>query len=262
MEVIMSSSDTPQSHQPATSRSPGSTLAIETHGLSKRFGKRKAVDDLTISIPTGTIAGFVGPNGAGKTTTIRLLLGLIRPDAGSATILSRPLTDLRSYLPHVGALIEAPSFYPGMSGRANLEVLAYLGGYPRSYIDHVLEVVELGDRAKEPVGKYSQGMKQRLGVAMALLPDPDLLILDEPTNGLDPLGIIRMRDLLRHLREQGKTILLSSHLLGELEQIIDWLVMLHEGKALFSGPAHELLDRHKETSLEERFLDMLKGEHS
>ncbi len=247
----------------ATSFSPSGTVAIETSNLSKRFGQRKAVDGLTISIPAGTIAGFVGPNGAGKTTTIRLLLGLLRPDEGSATILGKSLTDPRSYLPRVGALIEAPAFYPGLSGQTNLEVLARLGGHPRSRVGQLLEMVELSDRAGDHVRTYSQGMKQRLGVAMALLPDPDLLILDEPANGLDPLGIIAMRDLLRHLREQGKTIFLSSHLLGELEQVTDWLVMLHQGKALFSGPARELLDRSGEgASLEERFLTMLKGEQS
>ena len=246
----------------SASFSPNGTLAIETRGLSKHFGKRKAVDGLTISIPAGVIAGFVGPNGAGKTTTIRLLLGLVRPNAGSATILGQPLTHPRSYLPRVGALIEAPAFYPSLSGRTNLEVLARLVGHSHSRVSQLLEMVELSDRAKDPVRKYSQGMKQRLGVAMALLPDPDLLILDEPANGLDPLGIIQMRDLLRRLREQGKTIFLSSHLLGELEQVTDWLVMLNQGKALFSGPARDLLDRHGEpASLEERFLSMLKGDH-
>ncbi len=237
------SSDTSQTEQ-AADDAPSGTLAIETHGLSKHFWQRKAVDGLTISIPAGTIAGFIGPNGAGKTTTIRLLLGLVRPSAGSATILGRPLTHPERYLPCVGALIEAPTFYPSLSGRTNLEVLAHLGDYPRSRVSQVLELVELSDRAKDPVRTYSQGMKQRLGVAMALLPDPDLLILDEPANGLDPLGIIQMRDLLRRLREQSKTVFLSSHLLGELEQVTDWLVMLHQGKALFSGPARDLLDRH------------------
>src|SRR5437763_12884995 len=231
----MTSSPDPSQTELAADNVPSRTPAIETHGLSKQFGQRKAVDGLTMSIPAGTIAGFVGPNGAGKTTTIRLLLGLVRPNAGSAMILGHPLTHPERYLPRVGALIEAPAFYPSLSGRTNLEVLAHLGGHPRSRVDQVLEIVELSDRAKDPVGKYSQGMKQRLGVAMALLPDPDLLILDEPANGLDPLGIIGMRGLLRRLREQGKTIFLSSHLLGELEQVADWLVMLHQGKALYNG---------------------------
>ena len=246
----MTSSPDPSQTELAADNVPGGTLAIETHGLRKHFGQRKAVDGLTISIPAGTIAGFVGPNGAGKTTTIRLLLGLVRPSAGSATILGQPLTHPERYLPRVGALVEAPAFYPSLSGRTNLEVLARLGGYPRSRIGQLLELVELSDRAKDPVRKYSQGMKQRLGVAMALLPDPDLLILDEPANGLDPLGIIQMRDLLRHLRELGKTIFLSSHLLGELEQVTDWLVMLNLGKALFSGPAREFLDRRGELVVE------------
>lgn len=190
------SPDTPQTEL-AADDAPSGTLAIETHGLSKHFGQRKAVDGLTINIPSGTIAGFIGPNGAGKTTTIRLLLGLVRPSAGSATILGKPLNEPRSYLPRVGALVEAPAFYPSLSGRTNLEVLARLGGYSRSRVSQLLELVELSDRARDRVGGYSQGMKQRLGVAMALLPDPDLLILDEPANGLDPLGIIQMRDLLR-----------------------------------------------------------------
>src|SRR6266571_5560542 len=238
-----------QTGQPL-SRSSGSNLAIETHGLSKHFGQRKAVDGLTISVPGGAITGFVGPNGAGKTTTIRLLLGLIRPSEGSATVLGQAISHPRAYLPRVGALTESPAFYPSLSGRKNLEVLAQLGGHPRSRIGQVLEIVGLSDRGSDQVGKYSLGMKQRLGVAMALLPDPDLLILDEPANGLDPLGIIQMRDLLRRLREQGKTIFLSSHLLGELEQITDWLVMLHQGKALFSGPARDLLNRRGELVVE------------
>jgi ABC-2 type transport system ATP-binding protein len=225
-------------------------FAIETQGLSKHFGKRTAVDDLTIRVPAGTIAGFVGPNGAGKTTTIRLLLGLVRPNAGSATILGSPLTEPERYLPRVGALVEAPAFYPSLSGRTNLEVLARLGGYPTSRVNELLEMVELTDRARDRVGTYSLGMKQRLGVAMALLPDPELLMLDEPANGLDPLGIIGIRDLLRRLRDQGKTILLSSHLLGELEQVTDWLIMLNQGKALFCGPARDLLTQYVELVVE------------
>lgn len=258
---MTSFSDASQSFKQAANDSSGSILAIETYGLSKRFGQHKAVDDLMISVPAGTIAGFIGPNGSGKTTTIRLLLGLVRPDAGSATILGKSLTDPRSYLPRVGAFVETPAFYPGLSGRTNLEVLARLGGYPPSRVGQVLELVELSDRAGDHVRTYSQGMKQRLGVAMALLPDPDLLILDEPANGLDPSGIIAMRDLLRHLREQGKTIFLSSHLLGELEQVADWLVMLHQGKTLYNGSARAFLDQHQGASFEERFLSLLKGEH-
>ncbi|HEX4715600.1 MAG TPA: ATP-binding cassette domain-containing protein, partial [Ktedonobacteraceae bacterium] len=236
-----------------TGSAPGSaqdTWAIETHDLSKHFGKHTAVDGLTIRIPAGAITGFVGPNGAGKTTTLRLLLGLVRPTAGSATLLGHPLTESARYLPRVGALIEAPAFYPSLSGRTNLEALARLGGYPTSRARELLEVVELSDRARDRVGTYSLGMKQRLGVAMALLPDPDLLILDEPANGLDPLGIIGIRDLLRRLRDQGKTILLSSHLLGELEQVTDWLVMLNQGKALFCGPARDLLAQRVELVVE------------
>jgi ABC-2 type transport system ATP-binding protein len=249
--------------EPVAGSAPGSVsgaFAIETQGLSKHFGKRTAVDRLTISVPAGTIAGFIGPNGAGKTTTIRLLLGLIRPDAGSATILGQPLTHSLGYLPRVGALIEAPAFYPSLSAQTNLDVLARLGGYPSSRVREMLDLVELSDRAHDRVGSYSLGMKQRLGIAMALLPDPDLLILDEPANGLDPLGIIATRDLLRRLHEQGKTIFLSSHLLGELEQVADWLVMLHQGKALYNGPARTFLDQHHGASFEERFLALLKGE--
>ncbi|MDQ0028545.1 ABC transporter ATP-binding protein [Arthrobacter bambusae] len=226
--------------------------AIEARGLSKRFGKRAAVDGLTMSIPAGSITGFIGPNGAGKTTTLRLLLGLVRPDSGTAFVLGSPLTQPSRYLPRVGALVEAPAFYPSLSGRTNLEVLARLGGYPGSRVDELLETVDLADRARDRVGTYSLGMKQRLGVAIALLPDPELLILDEPANGLDPLGIIEIRGLLRRLREAGKTILLSSHLLGELEQVTDWLVMLHEGKALFCGPARDLLALRVELVIEAR----------
>ena len=236
-----------------TGSAPGSARGawgIETQGLSKHFGQHKAVDGLTIRIPAASITGFVGPNGAGKTTTIRLLLGLVRPSAGSATILGHPLTEPARYLPRVGALVEAPAFYPSLSGQTNLDVLARLGGYPRARVSELLDLVELSDRAHDRVGTYSLGMKQRLGVAMALLPDPDLLILDEPANGLDPLGIIGIRDLLRRLRDQGKTIVLSSHLLGELEQVADWLVMLNQGKALFSGPARDLLDRRAELVVE------------
>lgn len=234
-------------HTEATRPEPGAhisedSLAINVQGLSKHFGARKAVDGLTFSVPCGVIAGFIGPNGAGKTTTIRMLLGLIRPTEGTATVLGKGISHPHMYLPHIGGLIESPAFYPTLSGRKNLEVLAHLGGHPLQRVKQVLEFVGLNDRGKDLVRSYSLGMKQRLGVAMALLPDPELLILDEPANGLDPLGIIQLRDQLRTLRDQGKTILLSSHLLGELEQVSDWLVMLNQGKAVFSGPARTLVE--------------------
>jgi ABC-2 type transport system ATP-binding protein len=262
--MSLSANRSPESQVvPGTSPDAGSVsgvFAIETHGLRKHFGRRTAVEGITIRVPAGTITGFIGPNGAGKTTTIRLLLGLVRPDAGSATILGQPLTNPVGYLPRVGALIEAPAFYASLSGRTNLDVLARLGGYPSSRVREVLDLVDLSDRAHDRVSSYSLGMKQRLGVAIALLPDPDLLILDEPANGLDPLGIVATRDLLRHLREQGKTIFLSSHLLGEVEQIADWLVMLHEGKVLYQGSTRAFLDEHPGASFEERFLTLFKGE--
>jgi ABC-2 type transport system ATP-binding protein len=214
---------------------------IVTEGLTKRYGQRDAVSNLTVSIPRGVIAGFVGPNGSGKTTTIRMLLGLVRPTSGTAQVLGHPITHPRQYLHRVGALIEGPAFYPGLTARANLQVLATLGGLPRSRIDGLLEQVGLADRARDRVGGYSLGMKQRLGVAAALLPDPELLILDEPANGLDPPGIHEMRALMRSLRDAGATIFVSSHLLGELEQVADWLVVLKDGAALFAGPTAEVV---------------------
>jgi ABC-2 type transport system ATP-binding protein len=250
LEVVMTLHSNASPIEQATSLSTGSDLVIQTHSLSKHFGPRKAVDALTMSIPSGTIAGFIGPNGAGKTTTIRMLLGLLRPTSGGATILGKQISHPRTYLTRVGALIESPSFYPSLSGRKNLEVIARLGDYPRSRIDQVLEIVGLVNRTKDAVRKYSLGMKQRLGLAMVLLPDPELLILDEPTNGLDPFGIIEMRDLLRGMRDQGKTILVSSHLLGELEKVSDWLVILHEGKTLFNGSANALVERERELVVE------------
>jgi ABC-2 type transport system ATP-binding protein len=214
---------------------------IETEGLTKRYGQRDAVSNLTVSIPRGVIAGFVGPNGSGKTTTIRMLLGLVRPTSGTARVMGHPITHPRQYLHRIGALIEGPAFYPGLSARANLQVLATLGGFPHSRIPGLLEQVGLADRARDRVGGYSLGMKQRLGVAAALLPEPELLILDEPANGLDPPGIHEMRALMRSLRDAGATIFVSSHLLGELEQVADWLVVLKDGAALFAGPAAEVI---------------------
>jgi ABC-2 type transport system ATP-binding protein len=217
--------------------------AIRTQGLTKRYGSRAAVDQLTIQVPTGVVAGFVGLNGAGKTTTIRMLLGLITPSDGSAEVLGQPISHPAAYLHQVGAMIEGPAFYPTLSGRKNLEVLAVLGGHPKTRIGQLLELVGLAERASDRYGSYSLGMKQRLGIAAALLPDPALLVLDEPANGLDPAGIIEIRSLLRGLADDGTTVFVSSHLLGEVEQISDWLVMIDQGRLLYDGPIDQILDR-------------------
>ena len=220
-----------------------SDVAIATHGLSKRYGEIHAVEGLTVEIPHGVIAGFVGPNGSGKTTTIRMLLGQVRPTAGSAEILGISIGRPRDVLRNVGALIESPTFYPGLSGRDNLRVLARLGGIPYGRVDAMLELVGLRDRAMQRISGYSLGMRQRLGVAAALLPDPRLLVLDEPANGLDPEGIQEIRALLRRLRDEGKTVFISSHLLGELEQVADWLVAIRSGTLLYAGRTGDMLAR-------------------
>ncbi|MGZ4730413.1 MAG: ATP-binding cassette domain-containing protein, partial [Acidimicrobiales bacterium] len=214
---------------------------LQIQGLTKRYGDRCAVDHLDFSVPPGVVCGFVGPNGAGKTTTIRMLLGLISPTEGTGEILGHPLSHPSAYLRRVGAMIEGPAFYPSLSGRRNLEVLARLGGIHRHRVDEVLEVVQLADRAGDHYGKYSLGMKQRLGIAAALLPDPDLLVLDEPTNGLDPPGIRDLRGLLRDLADAGMTVFVSSHLLDELQQICDHLVVIDQGRLLFSGGVDDFL---------------------
>lgn len=214
---------------------------ITTSRLTKTFGSRVAVRDFSIQIPAGRIVGFVGPNGAGKTTTIRMLLGLIRPTSGTGTVLGESIATPAAYLHRVGALIETPAFYPTLSGRENLKVLRSLGSIKPNRIDQLLDEVGLAGRGRDHVGGYSLGMKQRLGVAAALLPDPDLLVLDEPANGLDPEGIIEIRELMLRLRNQGKSLFVSSHLLGEVEQVADWLVMIKNGEAIFSGPTHELM---------------------
>jgi len=216
--------------------------AIRTTGLTKTYGARNAVDGVSIAVPRGVIAGFVGPNGAGKTTTIRMLLGLIRPTSGTAEVLGVSTTTPAGYLPGVGALIEGPAFYPGLTARRNLEILATLGGIDRARVDPLLAQVGLQGREREAVKTYSLGMRQRLGIAAALLPQPTMLILDEPTNGLDPAGILEVRNLLRGLRDQGLTILVSSHLLAEVEQMADWLILLDKGKVVYQGRMEALLN--------------------
>jgi lantibiotic transport system ATP-binding protein len=215
---------------------------IETRGLSRRFGARVAVDDLNLLVPAAGVYGFLGPNGAGKTTAIRMLLGLIRPDAGEVCLFGQSLrSNHRELMSRVGALVEAPSLYPHLTGRENLEVTRRLLGSPRNLIDLALDTVRMTRDANRRVREYSLGMRQRLGLALALLNQPELLILDEPTNGLDPAGIHEMRDLIRRLPEEfGVTVFLSSHLLSEVEQIAGHIGIIHESKLLFQGTLAEL----------------------
>ena len=226
----------------APAHAAGEIRPILASKLSKRYREVLAVDAVDIDLPGGVVGGFVGPNGAGKTTTIQLLLGLVRPTSGTAKVLGESIQHPERYLRHVGALIESPSFYPGLSGRRNLEVLTRLGRLDKSRIDEVLALVELTERANDRVKTYSLGMKQRLGVAAALLPDPELVILDEPTNGLDPAGIREMRSVIRGLADRGITVLVSSHLLREIEAICDHLMMIDHGRIVFQGPIAGLLD--------------------
>jgi len=221
--------------------------SIRTTGLTKDFGDFRAVDDLNLDLPEGGVTGFVGPNGAGKSTTIRMLLGLIKPTRGGGEVLGQPITDPSSYLHRVGALIEAPAFYPSLTGEENLRVFATLGGHPRTRIAEMLQIVGLGDRGRDKYKNYSLGMKQRLGIAVALLPDPDLLVLDEPTNGLDPQGIVEIRNLLMDLGASGKTVFVSSHLLAEIQAACDSIVMIDHGGVVFSGTMIDLLDRNSPT---------------
>ena len=218
-------------------------LALATRGLHKRYGSRTALAGLDLSVPTGVVYGFLGPNGAGKTTTMRLLTGLIRPDAGAIEILGLPFGRRdRRHLFEVGALIESPSFYPYLSARQNLTALAATGAKTsKARIEELLELVGLHDRARDRVQTYSLGMKQRLGIAAALLSDPRLLLLDEPANGLDPAGIVAMRELLKQLASSGKTVFVSSHILGEVEQLADVLGIIAAGRLVREGPIGSLL---------------------
>ena len=215
-------------------------LLVETRGLTKRYGsKTTAVEDLYLTVRRGEVYGFLGPNGAGKTTTLRMLLGLIKPTSGTAAVLGKE-PGHPDGLAGIGALVESPAFYPYLSGRDNLKVMARYSGVKRARIREVLDQVELSGRAKDKFRKYSLGMKQRLGVAAALLKDPDLLILDEPTNGLDPKGMADMRKLIKDLGRGERTVLLSSHMLGEVEQICDRVGVIQNGELVAEGTVAEL----------------------
>jgi ABC-type multidrug transport system ATPase subunit len=222
-----------------TEREPRHRPLVETSGLGKRYGSITAVQDLSISVRQGEVYGFLGPNGAGKTTTLRMLLGLIKPSSGTAKVLGEEPGSPHG-LQGVGALVESPAFYPYLSGRDNLRVMASYCGAPPQRVAEVLGQVELAGRAKDKFKKYSLGMKQRLGVAAALLKDPELLILDEPTNGLDPKGMADMRALIRRVGNGERTVLLSSHLLGEVEQVCDRVGVIHKGELVTEGTVDEL----------------------
>jgi len=215
---------------------------LEFSGLTKRFGAVSAVDGLDARIEPGFVTGFLGPNGAGKTTSLRMLLGLVRPTSGSATIGGRRYADLASPLQTVGAALEASSFHPGRSAANHLKVYARAAKLPAARVDEVLDLVGLADVAGRRVGGFSLGMRQRLGLATALLGDPGVLVLDEPTNGLDPEGIRWMRSLLRRLAEEGRTILISSHLLAEVQQTVDALLIISHGRLVFQGGVEDLAD--------------------
>lgn len=214
---------------------------LRVEGLTKRFGDRLAVDGISFSLQRGELVGLLGPNGAGKTTTISMIAGLIRPTAGRIFLLGRPLEEDRTTLRRVGLMPEVPSFYPYLNARQNLEVMARVYGADPGEIDGLLETVGLAEHAGRPFRTYSQGMRQMLSLANALLGDPELLLLDEPTNGLDPLGQQRVHQLLRDLVARGKTVLLSSHLLRDVQELCQRVMIIHRGKLIEDSPIERLL---------------------
>jgi ABC-2 type transport system ATP-binding protein len=223
-----------------TTVAPARGLRVEFHGLSKHFGPVLAVDDLTFSVEPGRVTGFLGPNGSGKTTTLRMLLGLVQPSAGTATIGGRNYVDLERPSTTVGAVLEATSFHPARRARTHLKMAARAGGHDERRVDEVLDLVGLASDARRKVGGFSMGMRQRLELATALLGDPDVLILDEPSNGLDPQGIAWLRDFMRYLAGEGRTVLVSSHLLAEMAQTIDDAVIVSFGQLKAQGTLEEI----------------------
>jgi len=241
---------------------------IEVEGLRKEYrrlrgGRTVAVDGLDLSVPVGGVFGFLGPNGAGKTTTIRCLLGLVRPSAGRLSLLGADVPHaLPSVIGRVGSIVEAPAMFPRFSGRRNLEILARIHGEGDAAIDTSLARVGLTDRAKDPVRTYSLGMKQRLAIAATLLRDPSLLILDEPANGLDPAGIVEVRELIRSLGAEGRTIFVSSHILSEIQQTADHVAIVAKGRLITSGPVDDVLATGGATGLIVRLGDLGAGQRA
>jgi len=216
---------------------------VKAESLTKRFGEVSAVTDLSFALEAGTITGFLGPNGAGKTTTLRMILGLTAPSSGQALVFDRPYAELPHAALRIGAVLEATDFHPGRSGRDHLRMLGKAAGIPDSRADEVLRLVDLGEAARRRVKGYSLGMRQRLGLAAALLGDPELLILDEPANGLDPEGVRWLRDFLRSLAAEGRTVLISSHVLAEVAQTADRVLIISRGRLVLSSPLADLTAR-------------------
>jgi ABC-2 type transport system ATP-binding protein len=236
------------------------TLAIETSGLTRRFGARTAVDALDLQVPQGSIYAFLGPNGAGKTTTIRLLLGLLQPTRGDVRILGAPLTRRsRHVLQDIGSLVEAPSLYPHLTGAENLEIVRRLRGLPDQCVATSIERFGLAADAFRLVRSYSNGMRQSLALAQAWLGEPQLLLLDEPGNGLDPAAVRTLRALLRRVTDRGATVFLSSHILAEVEQIADWIGIVHKGRLRHQAPLASLKQRGR-GSLEDFFMELVTAE--
>jgi ABC-2 type transport system ATP-binding protein len=239
-------------------RSPAGTTrpAIQVAGLRKRFGRVAAVDDVSFTVSYGRVTGFLGPNGAGKTTTLRMILGLIRPDAGTAEIAGQQYAKLASPARTVGALLDAAAAHPGRSGRDHLRMLAAQAGLPGRRAGQLLERVGLVDAARQRAGSYSLGMRQRLGLAAALLGDPEILVLDEPGNGLDPQGIRWLRDLLRALAAEGRAVLISSHILAEVAQTVDDVVVISRGQTVAQAALSDLLAARPGSTLEDIYLEL------
>ena len=237
--------------------SPPALSAIE---LTKHFGEVPAVADLSFEVPSGEVTGFLGPNGAGKSTTLRMFLGLARPDHGEALIFGRPYREIPEPARFVGAVLESADVHPGRTGRDHLRTLALAASVPRGRVEEVLDLVDLGAAADRTAGGYSLGMRQRLGLAAALLGDPELLILDEPANGLDPEGIRWLRDFLRGFASEGRSVFVSSHHLAEVAQTIDRAVVISRGRLVTEASLDELIGRQADvTALEDVFLELTSG---